>query len=872
MNFKTTYILFGGLVLLLAIAAFSLMTGPKRGEEDKLLSGLDPKDVTRVVVERKQPGETRLEFVRVDKDHWKLDQPFAAKLDARQVDSLVSDIINARTVTKGADLTSNPAQFGLEPPSLVVTLDAGGKTTTVNLGKVALGSADSRLVYLNTSKERAPVAVKKSSLTGLLRDVPDAKAAGEMFKNVSEYRPHDLLLENAFNAIDVVKTIRLHGDKGDVVLDKTSAGAWQFEKPAGFGEADVEGDMSGAGSDAPPSGIKPLLNALSAVRVNSGDDFIENVTDFKQYGLEPGKEVGPKVEVVRQGSGPDAPPVTDSITVGKKDDKTDKVFVRPGNEAAVAKVSASLIDPIRKVIENPSALRSRSLLPNGTAGVDAMDIQVAGDPPIELRKLPDGWKLYGGNEAKPANASEVQGLLTELGNRRLVRDFPDPKLSDADKGFDHPSVVVTLWMNGIIEEQPKKETAAAAAETKAKPKAAGGEEQQPPAPKKDEPKDKDKAAKPADQAVPKPADTKEQKPAEKKEEKKEPAKPKLKEPTVKLIFGKRDKDVLYVRREMGGTKADFAVPESLLARLSRGRLTYLDATLPSFTPSQVTKLTFTRNGETWVVEKEMKESTPTRWVIREPIHLAGRPADMSRVITLLTTLSQTPANRLWAEKATDRELERFGLKPPRTTATVALADEKDKERSYQFGAETDDKTQVYAKQTDRDLVFSVSNTVVDAIRQADLPDPTVFHLDLNKVTGMKLTGWKEYSVNGQPQTLDLEKKGANNWAVKGNSGYKLSASQAEAFLSNLAVVRAEKFVAYKSGPKPEYKLTPAEGALVVEVGVDGEKELTTLAIGGETEDKKSYYAQSNKAPGDVFLLPKDRFEKYKTKPGAFAAE
>src|SRR5207249_2389951 len=163
---------------------------------------------------------------------------------------------------------------------------------------------------------------------------------------------------------------------------------------------------------------------------------------------------------------------------------------------------------IRKVIENPSALRTRALLPGGTAGVDALDIQVGGDAPIELRKLSDGWKLFGGGEAKAANTPAIQGLLTELGSRRLIRDFPDPK---------------------------------------------------------------------------------------------------LKEPTAKLVFGKRDKDVLYVRREQGGTKADFAVPESLLPKLTRGRLDYLDPTLPSFLADKVAKLTFTRGGETWAVEKQTKE-------------------------------------------------------------------------------------------------------------------------------------------------------------------------------------------------------------------------------------------------------------------------
>src|SRR5207247_6176703 len=130
-----------------------------------------------------------------------------------------------------------------------------------------------------------------------------------------------------------------------------------------------------------------------------------------------------------------------------------------------------------------------------------------------------------------------------------------------------------------------------------------------------------------------------------------------------------------------------------------------------------------------------------------------------------------------------------------------------------LGAETDDKQQVYAKQGERDLVFSVRKGVLDDLQQTDLSDPTVFRLDLAKVTGMKLTGWKD--VVGQETTLDLERKGANNWTVKSPPGYKLSASQAESFLGQLQTVRAEKFVVYKTGPKPDYKLTPDAGALQV---------------------------------------------------------
>ena len=35
---------------------------------------------------------------------------------------------------------------------------------------------------------------------------------------------------------------------------------------------------------------------------------------------------------------------------------------------------------------------------------------------------------------------------------------------------------------------------------------------------------------------------------------------------------------------------------------------------------------------------------------------------------------------------------------------------------------------------------------------------------------MKLTGWATLNVERKPQTLDLERKGANNWSVEGPGG------------------------------------------------------------------------------------------------------
>src|SRR5439155_13598170 len=175
MNFKTTYHFFGILVALLGVAAVTLLTGPKPGSEGLLLANLKSADVTpdkitRVTVERTQPTEAKLVFAR-DGKQWKLEKPYEAKLDSQQVDRVVGDFLNARTETKGTDLTSSLSQFGLDHPAITVTLDAdGGRSATVSLGSVTVGSADTALVYVTSSENpKTPAALKRSALGGLLK-------------------------------------------------------------------------------------------------------------------------------------------------------------------------------------------------------------------------------------------------------------------------------------------------------------------------------------------------------------------------------------------------------------------------------------------------------------------------------------------------------------------------------------------------------------------------------------------------------------------------------------------------------------------------------------------------------------------------------
>ena len=145
----------------------------------------------------------------------------------------------------------------------------------------------------------------------------------------------------------------------------------------------------------------------------------------------------------------------------------------------------------------------------------------------------------------------VQSLLTSLTAKRLVKDFPATAKTDADLGFDKPTAVVSLWTDGVKKDEKPAEEA-----------------------KKEDDKDaakKDEARKDGDK---KEAEKDAKKPASQQPALKDP------KPTIKLTFGKRDKDLVYVKREAGSDVARMAVPASVLDRASEGKLAYFDKRFP----------------------------------------------------------------------------------------------------------------------------------------------------------------------------------------------------------------------------------------------------------------------------------------------------
>jgi hypothetical protein len=852
MNLKTTYILFGLVFAVLLVVGLLQVFNPKNptAESEYVFPDLvnkegnvTPSEMDSLRVERTINGKKEdLLFARAGST-WELREPAKLRIESFQIEDLVRKVMSARKET--SKTTSNLKEYGLDEPAIVLTLQKGDKTYNLSLGSESAAT----VVYgLSSADPKKPFAVKKSSLESV-------------YKPLNDFRSKDLLAAKPFQTT----AVDLKNKKGDeLALEKLSGTRWRFQKP-NYGDADYDGDPPGAaepgGLSKKITGVHELLNQIEAIRVEADSDFLaSDVSDAElasKYGLEAGKpdllriEVKQPKDTPKPGEQPKES-VTQVLLIGKKaepdkDDKgketkTDYYYARLENENSVVRVPAKKVEGLTIVVENPSELRDRNLISLDASTIDAIDIKNSTGP-FQLRRpnIVVPWSLYrdSGN-GEMTDPAAVQAFIGALAAKRLVKTWPDPmdpKNSEKALEFDHPITVVELWENGVAPEEKKDDKKED---------------------KKDEKKDGDK---------------KDEKKEEKKEEKSKEGPPKLKSntPTVRLTFGKRDRDlgIIYVRRESGEdlkTVTLLTVPDTLYDRLTAGPLAYLDRTLPSWI-EVATKLNVTRGAQVLQMEKGEKDV----WTFKEPKELAGRRANVTNIQMILENLRKLQAVKFVTDNPSDTDLQTlYGLKTPQVEANVTVpTKEKDKteEFVYQFGKETEDKQGVYSKMNKSKLVFVANKFVLTAL-QADLRDPAIFNFEPVDVKKIKIVFWLE--ATSEPYTLELERKAGGAWSVLAPPNFMdFDESKAESFAVMLSHLRAEKTLPAAEAPKPEQaKFDLKAGALQIEVTLTGQEKPVTLTVGGDL-DKKSFYAKSSAMGDDVFLLPFVLFDPVKGKPNFF---
>jgi hypothetical protein len=97
----------------------------------------------------------------------------------------------------------------------------------------------------------------------------------------------------------------------------------------------------------------------------------------------------------------------------------------------------------------------------------------------------------------------------------------------------------------------------------------------------------------------------------------------------------------------------------------------------------------------------------------------------------------------------------------------------------------------------------------------------------------------------------------------------VDSAKVEKFLDAANNLRAKAFLA--GPPKPEQKLSPADGALQVFIEFEGAP-LLTFTVGSATDADASYFLQTSTLPANenIVTVLIDTFKAYKDNSGAFA--
>ena len=839
MNFRFTAILFG-LVLLVGVALLIRALWPNEEETSLIptLAGVKADQIDVVEIERTDPNG-KLKFERKGKDTWEITEPIHAKADSHLVESVINTVLKVKptTFTEHVQLP-NPSVAELHPPSLKVILREGTERSgLLNIGKVSYGPSNSSVFVSTEEHPDRVIPVSRGELDPLFRAalVSGGGRAGDLAKWTNDYRVKDVFptMPHGIGEDVTVLKLSLPNKKKELALSRTATG-WKFDVPAGWGEADISGDMATTETSAKFfTGVRPMLTALhqhqspQCRRLRGQPQGPERVRSqpgqprFNPRGdADERRGLGGRVYREKGRSRASAPPAM-AVASGK-------VWVRIEGQPGVIRANTGDLTGLTADIENPEPLRDHTLLAIERSRIDGLDL-TDGEQTTKLRKvgaIPE-WKLYGNPSAgdpQAANVLAVNKLLELLMERRTIKSFPpanpanfpmDPKAKKEIK----------IWTDGF-------ETST---DPKADPKA--------------EPKEKGK-------------------------------------PTI-LLFGKKEGDSIYVRRTLpDGTSNEFTVPDKIkvngmepgvemLPALSKTRLDFLDKGLKTFGLDAITRVTVT-GVKNYEVEKEEKKGPggSDRWVIVAPADQKGKVADTRTVEEMLRLLGTTHSvTRYVDETPTPAKLAEFGLGPPAMPApklkiVVSLkgTDAADKERVYEFGSTVGDN--VYARTPAKPAVFEFRKFVYESIANADLRDKAIFSYDPAQITSVELKGWK--SLFGTPTTYAFEKNKDGVWqATMPKEWPVLDPKKVDDFLATLKAINVKNFL--PGAPTPEQGLDVNQDALEITLKT-GTNVVVTVKLGALTDGNTAYFATASILPptAPVFTIDSDKLKPYKEKPAAFA--
>jgi hypothetical protein len=281
----------------------------KEEEEARKIFAVKGPDITAITLKR--PAEEIL-LVK-DGKNWRLDAPIKEQADNVTMNSLVAGLSQLR-FSRDLGAAKDLKPYGLDQPSLVVSVTAGKKSYTLDVGNKSPGDQG---YYVRRDQDPRVLIIKNADKESLDRSLADLRNRA------------------LFNfAADQVKSLKVKTGSTLVVLEKKDH-SWTW-----VGHENVKIDKDP---------LARLLRYLSLARVKEFVPGPIKEKDLKTYGLAP-----PAVEItVTTDKG------GQSLFLGSR--KQDECYARQGDQAPVVLTESLILDFFTEPLEKVAGLKNNPL-------------------------------------------------------------------------------------------------------------------------------------------------------------------------------------------------------------------------------------------------------------------------------------------------------------------------------------------------------------------------------------------------------------------------------------------------------------------------------------------------------------------------------
>ncbi len=388
MHMRNTVLMAGLLVLLAGFVYIYEIRGREAREETERLEGqlvqFEIEDVERVEV----TTENGTVLATRSEGQWSILEPAPVAADGEAIDSLVDRVRNARHERVVAEAAEDLAPFGLDDPSVRVSIGiTGGAQVTVAVGKDTPVGPN---LYVTTGDDRTVYSIARTLRNGLDKNLLDLRD-----RTVLDFE------ESAVEAIEITTpelTTSLQRDTED------AEPSWAATQPF-TGRADEET-------------IEDLLSSLHTAEAEAFVlDAEPDDAQLAEYGLD-----DPDVSLtLRVGEG-----ASHALLVGGDSEEPDGRFAMHPGGRSVFVVGTALVEDLPS---SADTLRNKQVLALARERVKSMRL-VGDGQPIRLERDGVDWRI---TEPRPieADASAVSRLLSTLQDLR-AEGFGGPGQADED--------------------------------------------------------------------------------------------------------------------------------------------------------------------------------------------------------------------------------------------------------------------------------------------------------------------------------------------------------------------------------------------------------------------------------------------------------